>query len=188
MGDKDELRRRLVHATGAGLPLLYLLGVSWSVVQWLLIGLLGSVTVLEFLRLGVGLDWWVYRRLTRPYEDSSVAGYALYALGMATVGLLFAPEVAVPAMLMLAIGDPIGGLLAGEDPTPVKRPLAIGTVGGVCFVLAVPFVPTGVAGMMALTAAIADGVFLRIGDSVVDDNLAIPIGAALVGTAGLAVV
>lgn len=188
MGIRDELGRRAVHATGAAVPLLYVAGGPWWVVEVILIVLLVSVGILEGLRLGVGLDWWIYRRLTRPYEQASVAGYALYVVGMAAVGLFFQPAVAVPAMLMLAIGDPVGGVLAGADATPVKRPRALVGTAVVCLLLAVPFLPAVVAAAAATTAALADGVLLRIRGYVIDDNLTIPIGAALVGATGLAVV
>ncbi len=39
------------------------------------------VCVLEAVRLSTGLDWVVYDRLTREYEQDNVAGYALYTSG-----------------------------------------------------------------------------------------------------------
>lgn len=181
----DELGRRVVHLSGATIPLAHVAGLPWWVVEVVLVVLLVSVVVLEGLRLGVGLDWWIYRRLTRPYEQTSVAGYALYAVGMATVGLLAQPTVAVPALLMLAVGDPVGGLLGGDEQRRIKRPLALGGTAFVCFFLAVPFLPLGVAAATAVTAALADGVFLEVRGHVIDDNLTIPLGAAVVATLGL---
>ena len=187
MERREELGRRMVHAAGAAIPLGHVAGVPWWAVEVVLVALFVSVVVLEAIRLGTGLDWWVYRRLTRPYEQTSVAGYALYAVGMATVGLLFDPTVAVPAMLLLAIGDPVGGLLAGETQRRVKRPIALGGTALVCFLLAVPFLPPRVAAATAVTAALADGVFLQVRGYVIDDNLTIPISAAVVATGALAV-
>lgn len=177
---EGELGRRLVHASGAGLPGLYLIGLPWWVVQ-VAVGLLViAVTILEILRLRIGLNWWVYEHLTREYEQNSVAGYALYAVSMASVALMFEPSIAVPAMLMLAIADPVGGMLAGDDSIPVKRPIALAGTFLVSLGLAVPFLPVVAAAGAAGAVTIADGVFIQIRGYVIDDNLSIPIVAALV--------
>jgi len=174
----DELGRRLVHASGAGFPLLYVLGAPWWVVQTALVAFVFVAGLLEVLRLRVGLTWWVYDRLTRPYEQDNVAGYALYALGMAVVGVSFPPPIAVPALLMLAVADPVGGFLAGDDPTPIKRPVALVGTFLVAVGVAVPFLPAVPALAAAAVATAADGVFLRVRGYILDDNLTIPIGAA----------
>lgn len=177
---EGELGRRLVHASGAGLPGLYLIGLPWWVVQGAVLLLVTAVAILEFLRLRVGLNWWVYEHLTREYEQDSVAGYALYAVSMAVVALAFAPMIAVPAMLMLAIADPVGGFLAGDDPIPVKRPMALFGTFIVSVGLAVPFMPLIAAAGAAGAVTIADGMFLQVRGYVIDDNLSIPIVAAVV--------
>ncbi len=158
--------------------MLYVLGAPWWVVQILLAAFVLVAGLLEVLRLYVGLQWWIYDRLTRPYEQDNVAGYALYALGMAAVGAVFPPSIAVPALLMLAVADPVGGFLAGEDPTPIKRPVALVGTFLVAVGVAVPFLPAAPSLAAATVATAADGVFLRIRGYVLDDNLTIPVGAA----------
>ena len=67
----DELKRRLVHASGSGLVALYLLaqeldlGLTWEWFRVLMVVLALGALGLEFLRLRVGLEWWIYERLTR---------------------------------------------------------------------------------------------------------------------------
>ena len=182
--EEGEIRRRVVHASGSGLPLLYVLGepygVSWELLQAAAVLVLAITLVLEFLRLRIGLDWRIYDELTREYEQDSVAGYALYAVGMAAVALAFPPEIAIPAMFMLAIGDPVGGILGSAGPGTAKRGPVLVVVFLVCFGLALPFVDPLVAAVGGLVAAIADGVTPVIGDYVIDDNLTIPIGAGVV--------
>ncbi|MFB6155897.1 MAG: dolichol kinase, partial [Haloferacaceae archaeon] len=93
----SEVKRRLVHASGTGLPVLYLLDViAWRQLVALLV--LGSVVaaVLEVLRLYVGLDWAIYDELTRAYEQDNPAGYALYMFSQTAVAVVFAPAVAIP--------------------------------------------------------------------------------------------
>ncbi len=186
---RAEVLRRLVHASGSVLPGLYVLDVaSWHQIELLLIGGLVVAGILEMLRLSIGLDWAIYQHLTREYERSNVAGYALYFLSSATVALAFDPTIAVPAILMLTIGDPISGLLSTGRPRSVKRGFVLLAMFGVCTLLGVLFVPPVPAILGAGAATIADGVKPVVAGYVLDDNLTIPPAAALAITAGLALV
>ena len=185
---EGELGRRLVHASGALLPLSYLLferveavPVTWRWLQAVLLVAVGVAAVLEYARLHAGLDWWVYEHLTRPYEAEKVAGYALYVVSFAVVALAFEPAIALSAMFMLAIADPIGGVLSGDDPIPVKRPLALAGTFLVCLAIGLVLLPSPVAAVAAAAAATAaDGVFLQVRGYVIDDNLSLPLSAAVV--------
>ncbi|WP_313692681.1 dolichol kinase [Halorarum halobium] len=190
----SELGRRGVHVSGTGIPLLYVLGLAtWTELRLFLVGLVVVVFVLEFLRLVVGLDHAVYDRLTREYEADNVAGYALYMVGMAVAAFAFAPEVAVPAMLMLSIGDPVSGYLGSNDATTAKELGVLGVMFLVCFALAVPFtapsrpptVGVAVAAAGALGATAADGLKPVVRGYVIDDNLTIPPAAGVAMTAVL---
>lgn len=186
-----ELPRRLVHLSGSGLPLLYLLDLlNWRELQLLLLAGSVAVAVLEAVRLWVGLDWWVYRELTRDYEETNPAGYALYFFSMTAVALVFRPSVAVPGMLMLAVGDPISGVLGSNGATTAKEVGVLAVMFLVCFGLAIPFTaavaPPPVAAVAAvigaLGATLADGMKPVVAGYVIDDNLSIP-PAACVGIA-----
>ncbi len=189
----SEYGRRAVHASGVGLPLLYLLGlVSWTELRYLMVGVTAVVFLLEFLRVGVGLNHWFYDKLTREYEADSLAGYAYYMTSMTAVALLFEPVVTIPAILMLALGDPISGALGNNGPHEHKRPAVIAAMFGVCFVFAgvftIPWAGPVVGGAAAagggLLGAIADGIKPIIRGVALDDNLTIP-PAAAVGIAGV---
>jgi dolichol kinase len=178
----DEVARRLVHVTGAAVPLGYLLGgdlVSWQFVQLFLSVALVVVVLLEYLRLSVGLDWAIYERLTREYEQDNPAGYALYIVGMAVVAWAVAVglpvKVALAAMLMLAIGDPISGLLGSTEASSVKQLWVLLVMFGVCTLLAAPFVPVAAAVLGGVAATFADGVKPTVAGYVIDDNLSIPV-------------
>lgn len=184
----SELERRAVHASGTGIPALYLLGVvEWRGVQLLLVGLALSVTALEFVRLVLGYEWGLFDKLARSYERDNVAGYALYAYSQLFVALVFAPKLALPAMLMLIIGDPVSGYLGSNDAGTAKELGVLAVMFLVCFALAVPFLtaaasfPIGVAAAVvgAAGATLADGVKPVIAGYVVDDNLTIPPAAAV---------
>ncbi|RQH00891.1 dolichol kinase [Natrarchaeobius oligotrophus] len=183
----DELKRRLVHASGSGLVALYLLadylaiGLTWQYFRYLMIVLSVGVIVLEILRLRVGLEWWLYEKLTREYEQDQFAGYGYYMLSMTAVVLVFRPEIALPAMLMLALGDPISGAVSDDSLKRVKGPKVLVTMFVVSAALAAPFLSHAPLAILAaaLGATVADGVTIRIREFVVDDNLTIPIYAAV---------
>jgi dolichol kinase len=175
-----EVKRRLVHVSGTGLPVLYLLGLlKWEQLRWLL--LLGSAValVLEIIRLFVGLDWQIYDELTRSYEQNNLAGYALYFFGMTATAWVFEPRIAIPAMLMLTIADPISGLI-GSGELGVKAVHTLLVTFAVCVLIAsVLGLPLPAAILGAVAATLADGVKPVIAGYVIDDNLTIPIGAAV---------
>ncbi|ELZ90809.1 hypothetical protein [Haloferax volcanii] len=178
-----EVKRRLVHASGSGMPLLYLLGlVEWRTLGYLFVFLAAVVSVLELLRLFGGLEWAVYDELTREYEQDNVAGYALYVYSQTAVALVFGPHIAVPGMLMLTIGDPISGLMGSAPVGELKSARTLAAMFAVCFALAAPFVipVSGVVagGLAAATGAagatLADGAKPVVAGYVIDDNLSIP--------------
>ncbi|WP_224333304.1 dolichol kinase [Haloprofundus halobius] len=191
----SELTRRGVHASGTAIPALYLLDVvTWQQLGYVLLGLSALVSVLELVRLVAGLDWWVYRNLTREYEQENVAGYALYMYSMTAVAWLFPWFVAVPGMLMLTVGDPISGILGSNEAGRAKELGVLGVMFLVCFALAVPFttgaaettraVGLGAAAAGAAGATFADGVKPVVAGYVIDDNLSIP-PTACVGIAAV---
>jgi len=174
-----------VHASGAAVPVAWLLGAPWWLVQSFMVVAAVGAAVLEALRLFVGLDWVVYDTLTREYEQDNPAGYALYMWSVAVVVLAFEPRIAVPAMLALSLGDPISGLLASGNLRTVKRPRVLLAMFAVTLVVAWPFLPLSAALLAAVGATIADGVKPRFRGVIVDDNLSIPVLVAAGAWAGL---
>lgn len=186
----DEIARRLVHVSGLAFPLSYLLGIlSWRELGWVLAATALAAFGLEVLRLRVGLDWKfldrVFDRLTREYEQENLAGYFLYLFSMAVVALLFAPRAAIPGMLMLAIADPVSGLLGSSELRAAKQTFVLLVTFGISMFLASLFVPPVSATLGALAATLADGVKPAPWGYVIDDNLSIPIAAALAIEVGL---
>jgi dolichol kinase len=182
----SEVKRRLVHVSGTGVPALYLLDLlTWEQLRLMLV--LGSAValVLEIIRLLVGLDWRIYDELTRSYEQDNIAGYALYFFGMTVTAWAFEPRVAIPAMLMLTIADPISGLL-GSGELGIKAIHTLLVTFAVCLVIASLLdLPLPAAVLGALAATLADGVKPVVAGYVIDDNLTIPIGAAVAIFLGL---
>ena len=183
-----EIGRRVVHVSGTGLPVAYLADlVTYQGFRWLF-GF-GAVVALclEAVRLLVGLEWRLYDALTREYEQDNLAGYALYMIGAAAVAIAFEPRVALPAILMLTIADPLSGLLGSDELRAAKEASVLAITFLVCFAIATPFVPPVPALLGAFAATLADGVKPVLRGYVIDDNLTIPVAAAVAIAAGLAV-
>ncbi len=183
-----ELGRRLVHASGAVLPGLYLAALTtWTQTQALFV--VGAVVavVLEILRHSGKINWRIYQYLTREYEQETVAGYVLYMLSSAAVVLVFEPAVAIPAVLMLMLGDPISGMTAGDEFRQVKQPHSLATMFVVSAAIATPFLhetPLAIV-LGGLGGMIADGVKPIVRGHVIDDNLTIPPVAAALMVLGI---
>ncbi|WP_158058528.1 dolichol kinase [Halorussus halophilus] len=177
----SEVKRRLVHVAGTGYPALYLLGLAtYEQLRYLLVFSSLVALALEVVRLFVGLDWRIFDELTREYEQDNLAGYALYLFGMTLAALAFEPRVAIPAMLMLTIADPISGLASSGD-LGVKATHTLLLTFGVCMLIAsLSGLPVVTAILGALAATLADGAKPVIAGYVIDDNLTIPVGAAVV--------
>ncbi len=201
--ERVEFERRVVHMGGTLYPVPYLLGwLSWDVTAGLLLAGVVIVGVLETLRLtgAAGPLAPVYDALVREYEADGIAGYALYQISMTGVALLAAtsvttPTLAIPAMWMLSLGDPISGSLGNNGPTEPKRPAVWLAMGLVCLAIAAAFtVPAfgmitgvGVAAAGATGATVADGLPPVLRGVAVDDNLTIPPAALAAMGAAVAV-
>ena len=178
-----ELGRRITHALG-GLPaaLFFFDVITWDVLGAILwMGVL-IVFLLEYLRLKQGVTHVIYKRLTRPYEATSVAAYAYYAVGMGVAWALYSPSVALVGMAALAFGDPISGALSSpNDPTHRRIFSAVG-IAAVTFT-ATFVVLTGYSGLVTLALACIAGVVAVVSDmyaftirgTMVDDNLLLPL-------------
>jgi dolichol kinase len=181
----SEVARRLVHVSGVVIPLSYVAGITmWTQTQMLFVfGALVALT-LETLRLSSRLDWEIFETLTREYERDNPAGYALYMFSSTAVALVFRPNVAVPAILMLMVADPLIGVFGSGEVGSVKPVAVLLSMFSICVLLAIPFVALVPAICGAIVATVADGTTPVIAGYVIDDNLTIPPGAALAIIAG----
>jgi dolichol kinase len=178
---EDDLGRRLVHVAGTAFPALLVVPfIKW----WQIVGLMLAVTVatliLEVARLGFGLHLFLFDYL-REYEENSPAAYLLFMGSASTVAVAFEPRIAIPAILMLTLADPIAGTASVGELRRVKRPRALATMYLACALLALPFLhedPLAVV-LGGFGGMIADGVKPTVRGMVIDDDLTIaPVGAA----------
>jgi dolichol kinase len=182
--------RRLAHLSGTLVPAVYLVDVlSWEITRYLLAAGAVVAVILELIRLRIGLNWAIYDRLTREYEQDNPAGYALAVVAIAAVGWIFAPPIAVPAILLLTIADPIAGIIASADSADTRKSwwVMVATFG-VSLAIATPFFPLRAAVPVGVVVVAADAFKPRIFGFVIDDNVSIPVGAAVTGWLVLEVV
>jgi dolichol kinase len=173
--------RRVFHATNGVLLVSVLVVVdppwSWTVAA------LGALTVALFLA-----DWLRFQvpslnrlffRLLRPFasprEARGVASSTWYMAGCLLALALFPREVAIPAILVLALADPVASYMGRRWG---RRPFGTGTVEGsvvfatVAFLVLTPFVGWAVGAMVAVATAGAERIPWPL-----DDNLTIPLVA-----------
>jgi dolichol kinase len=180
-----NLERRALHLSGSLVPLAYVADVlSWRAIQIVLAAGAALAIGLETVRLLVGLDWAIFDRLTRPYERSNPAGYALAVVAAAIVGWAFDPMVAVPAILLLTVVDPIAGLLSDLDEVDgvdrIKSLWVMFATFGIALLVARSLLPLRAALPAAAVVVLADAVKPRVFGFVIDDNASIPLSAAIV--------
>ena len=176
----ESLGRRLIHVCGAAFPALYVLPfVTWRHVVLLLMIGTATAAAIELLRLQAGLDLFLFEFL-RDYEADSPAAYLLFLSSATAVAIVFDPQTAIPALLMLTLADPIAGAVSVDELRRVKRPKALLAMFLACALLTLPFAhdrPLAVV-FGGLGATLADGVKPTVRGVVVDDDLTIaPAGA-----------
>ncbi len=175
--------RRLAHVSGVTVPGLYLANlIEWGTVKYLVAAGAALAVVLELVRLFAGLDWVVYDRLTREYEQDNPAGYALAVVSAAIVGWTFQPAIAVAAYLLLGIADPLAGVLSeAEGPDTRKSAGVMMVTFVVCVLIGLPFLPPRAVFPVAAVVVAADALKPRVYGYVIDDNVSIPVGAGVTG-------
>ena len=101
-----EVRRKAIHLSGLSVPLgLILLGRS--ITAWALALVLAISLVLEAQRL----QGRISLPEVREHEKTRVASYIYYMAGCLLTVLLFPESVAIVAILFLALGDTVSGLV-----------------------------------------------------------------------------
>ncbi len=191
-----EVKRKGIHLSGLSVPAAIIL--------------FGKVATAGFVALALLVALFLERRRlsgkirlpsVRDHEADRVAGYIYYISGALLTVLLFPPQVAIAAMLMLSLGDAASGIIGsvvrgsavrtgimeGQSWRPKPLPVVAGTfavcllVGYAAYLLEGNFFsgpellsfPVYLVG--AATATFADAVPLSFRGRVIDDNFTIPV-------------
>ena len=194
---RPQLLRALFHIImGVSCAALYQWVVNRTQALWLLAGFVtffGSVEIIRRFSTRVN-DFWVDRvfgKVVRPQERYRTNSATWYMLGMAVITLLTPREVVIPALLVLAFGDPIASAVGHR--WGIVRFANGKSLGGVLAFLAAAGLPVGLylgllSGLPATTglalgaAMVAAGATVELLVERLDDNITIPVAAAGVGT------
>ena len=175
--------RRVLHAANGVLVAFAptAVGLSHAQAAWLLGGVfvvlaLGDVVRLRAPQLNL-LFFKSFPSLASPREASHIASSTWYALGTFLTWVLFPPSLAIPAILVLAFADPaasvIGRLLGA-------RALGKGSiVGSLAFFAVAAGVLLAATGELVVLPVAALVALVEVAPWKVDDNLTIPLSAAL---------
>lgn len=199
-----EVRRKAIHLSGLSVP-LGLIFLGRSITAWALALVLAVSLVLEAQRLQGRFSL----PEEREHEKTQVASYIYYMAGCLLAVLIFPRMIAVTAILFLALGDTVSGLVGSiikncdvrSSPAPaagaacglawrVKPMQVLAATFGACLLIGIltasftglqwPAYLCGAAG-----AAFADGVAVLVRGRSLDDNFSIPVlsGALMSGAA-----
>jgi dolichol kinase len=176
MGSAGDLRRRVFHLLFVGLPIGYLYLTKDQMILVMVVGSLLALFV-EFLRLKhPNAISWLRLWSMRSYEKGKVAGYVYLFIGSTFAVILFSKEIATVALLMVAIGDVVFGVVASFVSSQLaKKVLPVPVTWAVCFLLAIPFVNYLIAAGGAAGAVIANALPLKIKGRIINDNLTLPL-------------
>lgn len=175
--------RRVFHAlTGIVFAtILHLLSPTPNQARWFFGALLLLLLAADIVRLAypqLNLAFFrLFRWFASPRELARIASSTWYVVGVVILCLFFPPNVWVPAVLVLALGDPAAAYVGRRWG---KRKLGGGTVlGSTAFYVVTAAVLASFCSLpQALTIAACVTAVEALPRFVVDDNVTIPISAA----------
>jgi len=177
-----ELRRRLLHIA-LGPVLVWGMYTGW-LTEWLLFWILAAGIVLSFLVRNWRLPviGWFLDHFDRHSEDFPGRGAITYFIGSLLALQLFPQDIAFAAILILAFGDGISGLIGpfGRLKTQLSAiKLFEGTLAGVAAGAAAAsfFISPIEAGIAATAAMTFEAMEIRLNQKILDDNVIVPLAA-----------
>ena len=143
----------------------------------LFVGSLGMDLVRLYLPAVNRLFYRLFPSLLTPRDADRLASSTWYLLGVLLAFLLFPERIAIAATLVLAVADPAGNVVGR---TLGKRPFGTGTVAGtLALSVASVLVTLPLFGMVQATVVGLVTGIVETRDIGLDDNLTVPLGAAL---------
>lgn len=180
-----ELPRKFFHLLGFLYVVLYWLverAYGHEAALQAMFAVLCVMLISEYVRLSTTIRppvlRWLWGRLRRPKEEARLGAEIHFFVGVFVCFAVFSFDVAMAATLMLTAGDVVVGLLHFFGPRFGKH-----GVGGVLAAIVVNVcvgvlvVPLWTAVLMGVAAALTE-TFVNF----MDDDLLVPIVAALVGS------
>ena len=184
---KVEVNRKLLHMSlGVVLVALLKFGIVGKGHLFALLIIMLAISTLS-RKYNIPVIGWLLRNFEREdyVKKFPGRGFIFYIIGSLLVLVFFPMDIAMPAILILAFADSIGhlfGIRYGKRKHPyVKTKFVEGWIAGLIagFIAAFIFVPWHEALAASFFAMLVEGIEVKIGAEEVDDNLIIPLVAAI---------
>ena len=187
----QELRRQLIHAATAVIPLLYyffpdfgpLTGQQWVMILFVVFG--GLFIFADFYRSKSPFVKKAFMFFVSPFirdvEEDKMTAASHIAITFFLVLAIFPIEISVPACMLLSVADSASGIFGrwlGKH-TWFKHYTIEGTAafiiaGLAMFMIGFSYIPVWKAAVVVVFCALFEGLFDRF-----DDNIVIPVAAAV---------
>lgn len=182
----NEMYRKLLHISLVAIPLAYVSFLDREQLLRILVVLSIVAFVGEIVRMKVPFFMRLYRKLfgifIREEEIDSFTAVTVTLLGALVTIFLFERMVAVFALLVMALGDSIAALVGLKwGKTPLLNKTVQGTSAFLVIALILALATPGLPRIPAVVAAIVAAV-VELLPSPVNDNLLVPVGAAVAVT------
>lgn len=191
--DKFELRRQIMHlCTGSAIVLLLKLHLMSTQILFA-ITLLGGILVILARKIRLPVIHKILEYFERPHHMAKFPGRGSFflVLGAALATLVFDPQIAMAAIMIMAVGDSVTNIVGRHfgkilNPFNAKKNLEGTGTAIVCATLAalffVPFWPAFVASAVSMALESID-LGVKKFQIEIDDNVMIPLVAGVVMTA-----
>lgn len=163
-----EIFRKIIHIASGTAIIIGGLLIESGLYKQILIGILAIAMLFEFTHSDLKIKLPLYTKLERKHEEKTMHGSMYYMLGITIAFLAFPKEIALAATAMLVYGDGLAAISKDKHSATI---MFITSAAAGYF-----FVPILTATTMAITATIVEKYF-----KIVNDNLAIPVLAGLIG-------
>ena len=182
-----EVNRKLLHMfLGVVLVALLMFGIIGKEHLFGLLIIMLAISILS-RKYDIPIVRWLLRNFEREdyVKKFPGRGFIFYIIGSLLVLAFFPMDIAMPSILVLAFADSIGhlfGIRYGKRKHPyVKTKFVEGWIAGLIagFIAAFVFVPWHEALAASFFAMLVEGIEVKIGAEEVDDNLIIPLVAAI---------
>lgn len=184
--EKLERRRQIFHLFfGTLIVLLYSIRLL-SINILFVIFLISLVMSFVSIKYNVPVINWFLKKFEREkdFKKSPGKGLLMYLTGVLVTLLLFEEKTALAAIMILAVGDSVSHMVGkyfGRYKFRSSKHIE-GTIAGIFFasITASIFIGSQIAFIGSTAAMLTEAVELKIGKTIIDDNLAIPIIAGLI--------
>jgi len=184
---KFELKRQILHLLfGIVIAVLLYFDILTSFRLFMLV-LIAFVICITSKRIKIPGIYWCFKNFERPdqYYKFPGKGPLLYLIGAFIVSF-FPKDIAIASIVILALGDSISHMVGRygsiKHPFSDKKFLEGAIAGGIVSFIVVYFIlgSTLEAFLATLFAMIAEGIDIKYKLEKVDDNIVMPIVAAVV--------